>query len=69
VEIGYPLTLRKKSQPDILQFRQREWKFEEPELGLGLDGPNDLFQQLVDWRHNNLSPEFREVDVMGYPGS
>ena len=33
-------------------------------MGLGLDGPNDLFQQSVDWRPDNLSPEFREVDVI-----
>ena len=56
---------QKKPQPDILQFQQWEWKFEEPELGLGLDGPNDLFQQSVDHRPDNLSPKFREVDVMG----
>jgi hypothetical protein len=30
-----------------------------------LDGPNNLFQQSVDRQHGNLSPEFREVDVMG----
>jgi hypothetical protein len=34
-------------------------------LGLGLGGPNDLFQQSVDHRPDNLSPKFREVDVMG----
>ncbi len=34
-------------------------------MGLGLGGPNDLFQQSVDRQHGNLSPEFREVDVMG----
>ncbi len=34
-------------------------------MGLGLDGPNDLFQQSVDCRPNNLIHKFKEVNVMG----
>jgi hypothetical protein len=34
-------------------------------LELELGGPNDLFQQSVDHRPDNLSLKFREVDVMG----